>query len=75
MSFSVIERNVPVPSSLENGRQYGESGELARKMDIGDSVLCDTLSAAHSLINALRYLKRNGSRRKIGKQYRVWRIR
>ena len=65
-----IEKNVPVPPA---GRS---KIEIVNKMDIGDSVFCETYDKAMSLRDALRYRGLKYTTRKLedGSGWRVWRL-
>lgn len=73
MSYGEIEKNIPMTRSGAS-KAFSQSGLIASKMDIGDSVLCDSKNAADGLLNALRYRDKVGSRRQVGDRYRVWRV-
>jgi hypothetical protein len=66
-----IEKGVPIPKVAH---ATAESVEIARQMEIDDSVFVDTLNAAERIRNALRYYGGNGCVRKVNDGYRVWRI-
>lgn len=72
MEDIIIEKGVPIP-----GKHFkdGPLFEIIRKMEIGDSVVRHSYSAAQSISRSLREIGRKGSyRMQDDGSYRIWRI-
>lgn len=69
--FLKVESGIPEPKV----NKYSMYQELAEKMKVGDSVLCDNKQQATNIYNCLYDLKRKSSRRTMPNgKVRIWRI-
>jgi hypothetical protein len=66
-----IEKDIPLPPK---GRGSQDRRDLARTMDVGDSVLLETLADQENLRKRLYRLGRRSASRKQAGGWRVWRI-
>lgn len=64
-----IESGIPIPE-----KRWGKYSELAREMEVDESVLCPSFSASHSLRSALKREGFGAVVRKFQKGYRVWKV-
>jgi hypothetical protein len=65
-----IEKDIPLPPKGRGSR----IGEISRTMDVGDSVLLETLADQENLRKRLYQLGRRSASRKQAGGWRVWRI-
>ncbi len=62
-----IEKNIPIPTICQ-------WDDLARKMEVGDSVLFETINDATAFYLAAKKLGKKTTRRKINGKIRCWLI-
>lgn len=65
----VIEKGIAIPKA----QKATEAVETARKMEPGDSVLCNCEREAYNVCSALRRQGGKSSVRKLREGWRVWR--
>lgn len=66
-----IEKNIPIPMSRNDHRQYIR---LAEKMEIGDSIFVEKLALKETLRTALKKVKFLTRTKKEKNGWRVWRV-
>tara|TARA_R100001510_G_scaffold8875_1_gene6822 strand:+ start:235 stop:441 length:207 start_codon:yes stop_codon:yes gene_type:complete len=64
-----IEKNIPIPK-----KKFGKWDELARKMEVGDSVLFEGQNDSTAFYIAAKNLGKKTTQRKINGKIRCWRI-
>ena len=67
-----IEKGVPIPAV--GASRVRPPGQIAEKMEAGDSVLCDAESIAHRVRYSLINRGHKATMRKVEGGWRVWRI-
>ena len=66
-----IEKGVPIPEA----RRTSHIRQLAKQMQVGDSVVVPTVEAGNSLYSHLRSIGHKSTSRKLSDgTYRLWRI-
>lgn len=69
-----IDSDVPLPSPKKRERKK-TAADFAELLNVGDSVLVETLSQAQFMRKVLKQLNRGVTTRREGEGYRVWRVR
>jgi hypothetical protein len=64
-----IDKGVPIPAPIRRGLS-----EIARRMEPGDSVMCETEANADTVRRVLSKYGVKGAKRKIDGGWRVWRL-
>ena len=69
----VIETNIPIPPKKTGNSGNGIWQNIAKDMQIGDSVALTSLGQIHGLFLALKQIGKQGTSRQLdAKHWRVW---